>query len=226
MRNLPTVTGKLMEKQSLDDFIILLTKWKPDGLSVIFGYVWAGLDALKSNIISEIDFNGKEAQIERDLTENLTDQIVELLRLQDIPFFVKHSSNEMKSVKSKKAKPREYDFVFYWRARSYIKFPFEAKLLRVKSNKIDLNDYVETINTRFITGVYSPYSSHSAMVGYLIDGENILTILEDISEKLDSIMTEYSDFKDRHHKVSIHLRSEGVTKEFFCHHMIYNLLSN
>ena len=222
MRNLPTITSKLIEKQGATDFIVILSKWKANGLTIIFGFVWTGLDNLKMNKISQIDFNGAEAQIERNLTYYLVDEIEDL----DTPLKIKHSPPEMTQIISKQAKPPEYDFAFHFRGNPETLFPFEAKCLRAKNEKIDLSDYVNTISSRFVTGIYAPYSSHVAMVGYLLDQQNILEILNSISEKINTQMKDFDNFRDRNHKFSEHLRTNGITPRFYCHHMIYAILKH
>jgi hypothetical protein len=218
-----TISGKFLERQGKEDFVSLLLKWNEQGLSVIFGFVWQGLDILKENL-SNIDFISNETQLERDLTENLVKIIVELLPKQnnEMPFWIEHGSNEMNSVYDKKAKPPEYDFVFYARQKTTIKFPFEAKVLKYKKT-VNLTDYIDTINSRFITGIYAPYSSHAAMVGYLLYERDVQKVLKLISEKLEKELHKFSNFQDRHHQFTKHTRINSITQDFHCHHLIYSL---
>jgi hypothetical protein len=224
MRNLPTISSKLIEKQGATDFIVILKTWNSDGLAILFGFVWTGLDNLRTNKISQIDFDGDEAQIERNITQILVSLIREIMLEEFSPLRVEHSPSEMTRIKNKQAKPPEYDFAFYLKQRAEILFPFEAKVLKIKGSEINISDYVDTINSRITTGIYAPYSSHVAMVGYLLDAESILEILESISKKLNTQLSNFPNFQNRDHKVSEHLRTNGITLNIFCHHMIYPIL--
>lgn len=218
-----TISGKLLERHGIENFIVSLATWNKDGLSILFGYVWTGLDNLY-NELSEINLSKEDMQMERDITEHLFAQIEEILRIFDTPLRIIHSGNEMSGHKNRKAKPLEYDLAFYMRGCIEIKFPLEAKLLKYKDQKkksIDLSDYIDSIQNRFLTGKYSPYSSHASMVGYLLDKENIPNILNTISEKLNTPMIEFTNFTERNHKYTEHKRDNQLSKEFYCHHIIY-----
>lgn len=220
---LPSISGKFLSLKGEEDFVVLVKKkWNKEGIAILFSIIWKGLDDLKADL-SQVSFTGDEVQIERDLTEHLHDKINEILR-DGHPFKIKHSPNELGSQKTRQAKPREYDLAFYLRENTGIKFPIEAKVLRWKNASMSLADYIDTINNKFLTGVYSPFSSEAVLLGYLIGKGDIQSVFDAIAEKLNTPLQQYVGAKNRFHHFSEHIRENStLSGSFKCHHMLYQI---
>jgi hypothetical protein len=79
-----------------------------------------------------------------------------------------HEKKERESAKPG-AQPPEPDLSFVLHSNPRITFAMDAKVVE-KDRPLDLTDYVDTVNGRFVTCVYAPFSAQGAMLAFLLEG--------------------------------------------------------
>lgn len=202
----------------------LLSLWNDSLTDKLLQIVWNAYD-LKFKEWSKQDWSDKHYDdLERSLSEELE---IAIQRCMDgyLPVDVQYSPAERESRADPPAKPPEYDIAFKWRDDPRIMWPLEAKVL--KSDTVtDLKDYVETIQQRFLTGYYAPFSNGGAMLAYLKSGFPE-SVCRNIETKLSCTLSPHTKFSVRCHKTSDHSRKIPSDKnypiEFRCHHLIMPL---
>ena len=197
--------------------------WSLKRANQFFALVWKGIDLLNQGLM-QIDFNGEEEQIERDITQLLEPRIKKIMS-GDEPFYVQHESPEMETRHSPSAKPPSYDIAFVIFENERLKFPIEAKVLKTDGN---ISKYIKDVKEAFCTCYYAPFSYEGGMIGYLLSG-NSQKAFQNIGKSLDTILQPHPIFKDRPHKFSEHTRKIPKGKEKFypvkfrCHHLIFEI---
>ncbi|MCA6572817.1 MAG: hypothetical protein IM537_16555 [Pseudanabaena sp. M57BS1SP1A06MG] len=202
------------------DFVELAKMWNPAATSILLNLIWQGYDLCFQEILSKVDVLQSDDQLERELT-----QILDLYIRQGMqgfePFILQHESYEMELRGA--YRPRQYDLAFVWFTNPKIKYPLEAKVLRLD---ISVNEYVNEITSNFLTCQYSPFSSQGAMLGYLLQG-NTATAFKNIATSVPCTLSDHPDFVGRDHKISDHQRVVPEDKtypdKFRCHHLLLQL---
>ena len=127
-------------------------------------FVWQGYDLLVSELLSQINCDGTEEQLERSITQLLEPEIRRVMT-RDEPFDIQHEVYEIESYQI--LRPPQYDIAFYLIANRRIMWPLEAKVLKTDGA---VSEYIKEINDNFMTCRYAPFSSEGGMLGYLLSG--------------------------------------------------------
>jgi hypothetical protein len=208
-----------------DDFVRLAREWNPDAITILIKFVWQGYDLLVIDVLSKINFNGEEEQIERSITQSLERRIRRVMT-GDEPFDVQHEVYEFESRQSAKAQPPQYDIAFILRANDTIIWPLEAKVL-ISDGAVA--EYIKEINGNFLTCRYAPFSTEGGMLGYLFSGDTSKAF-SNIEAKVPCTLCHHPDFPNRAHKTSEHNRIVPSDKqypaEFRCHHLLLKIISS
>jgi hypothetical protein len=206
----------------------VLQIWNDDLIDNLLSAVWKGYDLLYSTFLSQIPWHLQHEDLERSITQIFEKAIRDVMNPY-MPCYIQHGPFERASRAGGNAQPPTYDLAFILINDIRIMWPLEAKVIKNDKNTGEnLKDYIDTLNNRFITCYYAPFSSSAAMVGYLIAGEPD-NVLENISSRIKDGLKSYSQFSLRNHKVSEHLRNvphdqeDYYPKEFRCHHMIMRM---
>lgn len=204
------------------DFVEVAKSWRKDSITVLVGLVWQGYDLLQEEVLSEIDSNQAEEQLERSITQLIERRIRRSMTGYE-PFDVQHEVYEWESRQSAQAQPPQYDIAFFLRANERIIWPLEAKVL---SSDGAVAPYVQDIQNQFLTCRYAPFSSEGGMLGYLFSGEPSRAF-NYIGVRVPCTLCDHPDFLDREHKTSDHQRTvpggENYPRDFRCHHLILQI---
>lgn len=189
---------------------------------VLLRYVWEAYDLLKIEVLSQINVNQAEDELERSITQLLEPRIHRVMT-GDEPFYVQHGSYENETRKPPPAQPPEYDIAFVLSGCPRVMWPLEAKVLI--SDKA-VSKYVKDVNNEFIKCRYAPFSKEGGMIGYLFSGDPNITFLN-IANSLNCSLYHHPAFPKRPHKTSNHKRKVPKGKpypsKFCCHHLILQL---
>jgi hypothetical protein len=204
------------------DFVEVANSWHEDAITVLVGLVWQGYDLLREEVLSEINCNQAEEQLERSITQLLERRIRRSMTGYE-PFDVQHEVFEWESRQSAQAQPPQYDIAFFLRANEMIIWPLEAKVL---SSDGAVAPYVQDIQNEFLTCRYAPFSSEGGMLGYLFSGEPSRAFRR-IEVSVRRPLSHHPQFPNRDHKKSHHRRSVPSGRQypanFCCHHLILQI---
>ena len=103
----------------------------------------------------------------------------------------------------------------------------EAKVLDSDRNTNEnLGNYVETVQDRYLTCYYAPFSNSGAMLGYMKSGSPEV-VVQHIARRMGVALATYNAFPAHCHKTSDHWRPVPAGKdypaEFRLHHLIMPL---
>lgn len=206
--------------QHTDDFRRLAFLWRKDASRRILDLIWRAYDLLLTDVIARIDWSLIGEDLERQITQFLEFRIRRVMTGKE-PFYVQHGPYEEQSRLAPPAQPPQYDIAFVWTQNERVMWPMEAKVLHSAQA---VGEYLDAIRKNFLTGRYAPFSSEAAMLGYLIDGDPTI-VVSTVATRLPCQMVHSNDFPTRCHSVSKHMRSQGGTQEFFCHHLVMPMKS-
>ena len=111
------------------DFVEVAKGWNNDAITILVKLVWEGYDLLVAEILSQINCDEADEQIERSITQSLERRIRRNMT-GDEPFDVQHEVYEIESSQSAQAQPPQYDIAFYLISNERIIWPLEAKVLK------------------------------------------------------------------------------------------------
>lgn len=221
VRRNPTIPEKRWK--DTDDFVKLAKQWNPDAIAILTKLVWKGYDLLTQEVLSQINSDGNEEQLERSITQSLERRIRKGMTGYE-PFEVQHEVYENESRQSAQAQPPQYDIAFILRANERIIWPLEAKVLKSDGA---VAEYVKEINENFITCRYAPFSSEGGMLGYLLAGV-ASKAYSNIAAKVPCLLSDHPDFPTRNHKTSHHRRivplEQSYPVDFCCHHLLLEII--
>jgi hypothetical protein len=207
------------------DFVAVAKSWNPDAITRLVQLVWKGYDLLVAEILSQINFDEAEEQIERSITQSLERRIRRNMT-GDEPFDVQHEVYEIERSQSAQAQPPQYDIAFYLKSNERIVWPLEAKVLKSDGA---VGAYIKEINENFLTCRYAPFSSQGGMLGYLFSGDSNKAFTN-IASKVPCTLSDHPDFPNRDHKTSDHQRvvpsGEFYPAEFRCHHLLLKIIAS
>lgn len=207
------------------DFVEVAKSWREDSITILVGLVWQGYDLLREEVLSEIDCNQAEEQLERSITQLLERRIRRSMTGYE-PFDVQHEVYEWESRQSAQAQPPQYDIAFFLRVNERIIWPLEAKVL---SSDGAVAPYVQDIQNQFLTCRYAPFSSEGGMLGYLFSGTPSRAF-NSIGAGVRCTLSHHLGFLGREHKISDHQRTVPAGKnysyDFRCHHLILQIAEN
>jgi hypothetical protein len=206
-----------------DDLVKL---WNNDLKHKLLSHVWQAYDQLYAHMLCRLAWTEEYDDLERSITHHLELSIRDTLD-KYLPYTVQHGVPEHESRQPPPARPPEYDIAFIWRANPRIMWPLEAKVIRTDDDTNEnLGDYIQTIEERYLTCRYAPFSNGGAMICYFRSGNPGL-LLQHLERRLACSFADYPPFADRSHKISEHMRSVPHGKpypiHFRCHHMVLPL---
>ncbi len=201
------------------EFTARLKRLKGDGVKVMLGYVWAGFDGFKTEILDKNPPPTRDnADLERDLTEMLYPYINRALP-PSLPYYLQHEKKEREQAVLGRQPPEpDLSFVLYSNIR--VTFPMDTKVLE-RDTVANMADYADTIQNRFVTGVYAPFSKEGAMIAFLLAG-SVKTVFQNLGAAIGCTVSRSAYISGRDHKTSWHERSAAACKYkmFRCHHLI------
>lgn len=207
------------------DFVEVAKSWNNDAITILVKLVWEGYDLLVAEILSQINCDEAEEQIERSITQSLERRIRKNMT-GDEPFDVQHEVYEWESSQSAQAQPPQYDIAFYLITNDRIIWPLEAKVLKSDGA---VGEYIKEIKDNFITCRYAPFSSQGGMLGYLFSGDSNKAFTN-IATKVPCTLSDHPDFPNRDHKTSDHERvvpsGKSYPAEFRCHHLLLKIIAS
>lgn len=205
---------------------ILATLWTDTLTSQLLGLLWDAYDAVLHAAWSKVDWTQDYDDLERSLSEDLAQAINERMDSY-MPVHVLHGASERESRAVPPAQPPEYDIAFRWNENPLFMWPIEAKVLKSdRDTQENLKDYIDTVQQRYLTGYYAPFSTGGAMLAYLKSGD-AETVVAHIGARLRVSMGPHPVFSGRCHKISDHQRSIPTGKDypitFRLHHLMIQL---
>jgi hypothetical protein len=206
-----------------DDLIAL---WNDDLIDTLLGIVWAGYNDLYTDFLSRIPWSEDYDDVERTISQEFERRIRRQMDGFE-PVDVQHGPFERESRAGGAAQPPQYDFAFVWNSDPRLMWPLEAKVLASDADTTtNLGDYVKTVQTRYLTCYYAPFSNGGAMLGYLRAGDPEQVVAH-IGRRLGCSLVAHAHFPGRCHKLSGHVRAVPAGCDypvsFRCHHLILPL---
>jgi hypothetical protein len=204
------------------DFVAIARIWKSDASTILLSCVWQGYDLLQNEVLSQIDSDQADDELERSITQLLEPRIHKVMT-GDEPFYVQHEVYEYATRQPPPAQPPQYDIAFVLYENPRIMWPLEAKVLR--SNGA-VTSYIRELKNNFLSCRYAPFSSEGAMLGYLFSGvpDNVFRHIE---TKVPCELHHHLAFPERAHKYSEHTRRIPTNKSypphFRCQHLILQM---
>ena len=214
----------------------LVAMWNLSLVNNLLALVWSAYDELHSATWSQVDWTQDYDDEERSLTEEL-ERAIHKASDGFLPVSIQHGSFERESRKSAPAQSPEYDIAFVWIDDARIIWPVEAKMLDSDNDtNANFGDYIKTVQDRYLTCYYAPFSNSGAMLGYLKSGDPE-TVTKHIAKRMGCTLeavkyTLGSDgiISSRCHKTSDHVRVVPAGKDypanFRLHHLIMPLQKN
>lgn len=204
----------------------LVAIWNLSLINNLLELVWQAYDDLHSGAWSQIDWTQDYDDQERSLSEDL-ERAIRGASDGFLPVVVQHGPFERESRQPAPAQPPAYDIAFVWNADPRIMWPLEAKVLDSDRNiNANFRNYVETVQDRYLTCYYAPFSNSGAMLGYLKSGDPE-QVTEHIATRLGTTLDAYGAFPLRCHKTSEQTRAVPAGKDypadFRLHHLIMPL---
>src|SRR6266542_7061242 len=146
------------------EFTTCLKKLKDDGVKVMLGYVGDGFDRVKTEVLDKNPPPTRDnADLERDLTEMLYPHILQALPA-SLPYYLQHEKKEREQAVPGR-QPPEPDLSFILFSNIRVTFPMDAKVLEWDTVAATA-DYADTVQNRFVTCVYAPFSQEGAMIAF------------------------------------------------------------
>lgn len=190
--------------------------------------VWDAFDDVTA-ALSSIDWTQGIDDVERGITEVLETALQRRWRASGgfPPFHIRHEAYERESRSAPPARPPQYDIAFILNDDERVMWPLEAKAIADdRDTNANFKDYVDTVNDRFLTGYYAPFSNGGAMIAFLRAGDPSALVTA-VAGRLKATFVPSSDFPRRHHSVSTHDRDipagKPYQRDFVCHHLVMPL---
>ena len=197
-------------------------EWPLELVVMALQLVWSGYDLLQKEVLTQIDCQKANKQIEKSITHSLQLRINRVMT-RDEPFDIQHEVPEFETSYSDQAHPPSYDMAFILKANERIMLPLEAKVL---SSENAVSQYVNELKLNFLTCRYAPFSSTAVMLGYLLKGRPE-KVFEKVEKSVQSKLLDHSEFLDRAHKISNHQRNipsgKSYSPNFCCHHLVLEI---
>ena len=206
----------------------LIRSWNEDLVGNLLRLVWDAYDNVSSGFLSSLDWSEDYDDLERSISMEL-ERAIRRGMGDYLPVDVQHGpfEHETRSAAKRNAQPPQYDIAFVWISDPRLMWPLEAKVIHSDSDtQSNLGDYIETVNTRYLTCYYAPFSNGGAMLGYLKSGSPD-AVAGHIAKRLSCSLKPHAGFASRCHKTSDHTRQIPTGKDypsqFRCHHLIMPL---
>jgi hypothetical protein len=207
------------------EFTACLKKLRGDGVKVILGYVWAGFDHFKTEVLDKNPPPTRDnADLERDLTEMLYPHILQALPA-SLPYYLQHEKKEREQAVPGR-QPPEPDLSFILFSNIRITFSMDSKVVE-RDGVANIADYVDTVRNRFVSCVYAPFSKEGAMLAFLLDG-SVKTMFRSLGTAMGCSVSRAAYITARNHKTSKHNRTAAACKhkKFRCHHLVMPMSSS
>ena len=220
--------GRTLSEQAWPDtydFVEVAREWNRNVSNTLLAFVWQAYDDFCNDVLSHIEHELDNEQLERSITQLLEPKINRVMT-GDEPFYVQHEVYEYETRKSSSAQPPQYDIAFVLNQNPRVMWALEAKVLPTDDS---VSPYLNDLKNEFLTCRYAPFSSEGAMLGYLITGEPG-TVFCNIEKKVPCKLHHHSAFPNRNHRYSEHSRQVPPNKpypaHFRCHHLILKMNVN
>jgi hypothetical protein len=192
-------------------------EWCADQSRLLLELLWRACDLLLDGFY-EVSLSANDEAKEETLNFLIAGKVNHCMSGDEPFWFPPQPPETARRKRGKGSSPTpDHGFVPYEYPRSI--WPIEGKVLK---NDGDLKAYVAEINDNFLTGRYAAFSREGAMLGYLLKGDPIRT-LGQIGVRLNLPLASHPHFRDRPHRISVHLRTaitRNAAEEFQCHHLI------
>jgi hypothetical protein len=201
------------------EFTACLKKLKGDSVKVMLGYVWAGFDGFKTVILDKnLRPTRDNTDLERDLTEMLYPHILQAIP-PGLPYYLQHEKKEREQAVPGR-QPPEPDLSFILFSNIRITFPMDVKVLE-RDTVAGMADYADTVQNRFLSCVYAPFSKEGAMIAFLLAG-SVSTVFQSLATAMGCTISRSAYIPTRNHRTSAHDRSAAACKykKFRCHHLV------
>ena len=201
------------------EFTACLNRLQQNGVKVMLGHIWEGFDKFKAEILDNNPPPSREyADLERDLTEMLYPHILQTFPA-SLPYYLLHEKKEREQAVLGR-QPPEPDLSFVMFANIRVTFPIDSKVVE-RDGATDLADYAGTVQNRFITCVYAPFSKEGAMLAFLLAG-SVRAVFNSIGTALGCPISTRAYLSSRNHRTSWHDRTASTCnhRRFRCHHLI------
>lgn len=178
-------------------------------------WTWRSFDALRENVLSQVDFKQPLDQLERDLTSK---HFIEINRLfaaetEGLSSIIPHHEfPENESAPGGSGKPPASDLSFIWYHNQRVSWPIEAKVLKTPGT---LAEYLGD-TAKFENGIAAPFVGEGAQVAYLLSGTTS-DFFSNLSGKLASPLQPVAEFSTRPHRASRHTRA--TAPDLRLHHL-------
>lgn len=195
----------------------LPVQWACSVATQVLDWTWRAFDTFRANHLVRVDLTQPLEQLERDLTRQhfVAIQVLFAAEEDGYPAFVPHHEfPEMESRTSASAKPAAYDLAFVSTANPRWAWPLEAKVVPSAGR---LGEYLKDVNDKFIGGVAAPLVGEGAMIAYLLTNETA-TVFENLANRLNQPLEVVSEFSDRPHRISRHVRT--ASPDLRLHHLL------
>ncbi len=206
----------------------LIAKWNEGLVENILRLVWDAYDQLCLELLGNVDWSEDYDDLERSISQDL-ERVIRRNIDGFMPVSVQHGpfEHESRSRVKRNAQPPQYDIAFFWISEPRLMWPLEAKVVKSDGDtEENLKDYIDTVNTRYLTCYYAPFSSGGAMIAYLKSGD-AEDLADHIAARLGCTLRKHTAFAKRCHKISGHRRTVPPGKDypldFCCHHLIMPL---
>ena len=191
------------------EFTACLKKLKGAGVKVMLGFVWTGFDGFKAEILDKnLPPTRDNADLERDLTEMLYPHILRAIPSQ-LPYYLQHEKKEREQATPGR-QPPEPDLSFVLFSNLRVTFPMDAKVLE-RDTVAGMADYADTVQNRFVSCVYAPFSREGAMIAFLLAG-SVRTVFHSLGTAMNCTISRRAYIASRNHKTSSHVRSAATCK--------------
>lgn len=201
------------------EFTACLKKLKGEGVKAMLGYVWIGFDTFKKEVL---DTNPPPSRDNADLERNLTEMLyphVHRAHPALLPYYLQHEKKEREQATPGRQPPEpDLSFILYSNIR--VSFPMDAKVLE-RDTVAAMADYADTVQNRFLTCVYAPFSKEGAMIAFLLAG-SVTTVFQSLGAALGCTISRSAYIPSRNHRTSSHDRNAAPCKykKFRCHHLV------
>jgi hypothetical protein len=183
-------------------------------------YVWRGYDQVRDKHLVRVNLNQPPEQLERNLTLLHFGEIQGIWASETEGFSSirpGHEIPEFETRNSPSAKPPAYDLGFIHANNPRWIWPIEAKVL---STSFALAEYLNDVNGKFVAGIAAPFVGEAGMIGYLLRGLPD-QVFHKLTGELGQELLPISEFKMRHHRASLHTRTDAPLLRL--HHLMMEL---
>jgi hypothetical protein len=189
--------------------------WAAGISNQVLDWTWRAFDALRANVLSQVNLNQPLEQLERDLTSKHFIEIQRIFGAETDGFssiVPHHEYPENESAPGGSGKPPASDIGFVWYENQRVSWPIEAKVLKTPAT---LAPYLGDVE-KFANGIAAPFVGEGAQIAYLLNGTTA-DFLSSLKTKLSTPLQAVPEFSARAHWACVLLRTAAPNLRL--HHM-------